>query len=236
MGKPLDVIGKRYGRLLVLEMAEPRKSPSGQSMRFVKCQCDCGNIVEKRLSALTSDMTKSCGCLKGKNQKGKRHKGKHNMSGTRIHNAWRGMKARCNYKGHPSYKNYGARGIRVCSEWLNDFPTFYEWAMANGYSDNLTLDRIDVNGNYEPENCRWSDLSTQSANRRSSGSCEYIGVFKEPKGKSYFSRIIHNGEVVFSYRSKSKNECAKKRNEYIIENSLKYPLNEILDNWEAVLK
>lgn len=146
------------------------------------------------------------------------------------------MRHRCSCKGMHNYKDYGGRGISVCDEWERSFETFYEWAMQNGYSDELTIDRIDVNGNYEPSNCRWADKGLQSANRRSSGKCEYIGVFMHSNGSCYMCSIKQNGIVIFTYSSRSKNDCVEKRNEFIIKNNLSYPLNEIKSCYENVLR
>lgn len=92
----------------------------------------------------------------------------HGDTGTRLYRIWKGMKCRCLNQNYPSYKDYGARGIRICPEWVEDYPCFKEWALAHGYREELELDRIDVNGDYEPSNCRWTTHHAQTLNRRDS--------------------------------------------------------------------
>ena len=132
------------------------------------CRCDCGNEVEVIATDLTTGHTCSCGCLM--RETASKTMTTHGKTGTRLNVVWQGMLARCNNQHHKSYKNYGGRGIKVCDEWL-DFTAFEEWAFANGYDENAprgqcTLDRIDNNGNYEPNNCRWADMKTQMQNQR----------------------------------------------------------------------
>lgn len=159
---------------------------------------------------------------------------RHGMCGTRIYNIWRDMRHRCNCPGMKNYQHYGGRGISVCSEWNNLFEAFYDWAMNNGYSEELTIDRIDVNGNYEPLNCRWTTKSVQNANRRSTGECEYIGVSKCSNGSRYVTEIKRDGVLIFIYSSRSKNDCASKRNEFIVSHNMDYPLNVVKDEYEDI--
>lgn len=158
-----DLTGRRFGRLIVIK----RISPVGCKVRWL-CRCDCG--AEKDIAAyeLTSGKTKSCGCL----QREARHLRKNpDGKGTRLYGVWKGIKSRCYTKSNSGYKHYGARGIKMCDEWRDNYQTFHDWAFANGYDPDApygqcTIDRIDVNGDYEPSNCRWVDAATQIANRR----------------------------------------------------------------------
>ena len=166
-----DLTGQRFGRLTVI-----KPMPKSQRRTYFECLCDCGNTKIVRSDSLTSGMVRSCGCMKKEQDRVnlvKNHS--HKMSGTRIYNEWLGMKARCYNKNAEDYDRYGGRGIKVCEEWRDNFQAFYDWAMSNGYSDDLTIDRIDNDGNYEPLNCRWADIHTQNRNRRSNVMVNYKG-------------------------------------------------------------
>ena len=171
MGQLKDLTGQRFGRLTVLERAERN---DGHSTWWV-CKCDCGNIKEIRSSCLVKGSTKSCGCYNRDKARehGRQMMTKHGWYGTRVYNILMQVKRRCNNPANSQYKYYGGRGIKVCDEWMNDPKAFCEWAMANGYADNLTIDRIDVNGNYEPSNCRWLTNAEQQINRRNNRMITY---------------------------------------------------------------
>ena len=169
MGNKLSLVGQRFGKLTVI--SESGSNKHGMSMWV--CKCDCGNTT-KPISgnSLKQGNTKSCGCLWTEAMT------KHGGRNTRLYNIWGGMKARCNKKSHAFYKHYGGRGITVCAEWQSSFETFRDWAYANGYQDGLSIDRIDANGNYCPENCRWATTCQHGNNRRTNVNVEINGVVK----------------------------------------------------------
>ncbi len=155
------VAGAKYNRLTAIERIEGK---NGQAMWL--CRCECGNTAIVKAYSLTTGKTKSCGCLAKEYRAAQGAAKKHGFRGTRLYNAWRGMKDRCYNKTHISYYDYGKRNIGVCDEWKNSFKAFADWSLANGYREDLTLDRINNYKGYSPDNCRWTTQEIQSKNKR----------------------------------------------------------------------
>lgn len=169
MARMIDISGKKYNRLTAIKPIGRRKSGN----YIWLCKCECGKFCEVEGSLLRSGKQLSCGCYIS--ERITKMNTKHNGFGTRLYEIWRQMHRRCYGEFQQSYKDYGGRGISVCDEW-HDFSVFREWAYKNGYSETLTIDRIDVNGNYKPSNCRWATMKQQANNRRSNHTIKYIGV------------------------------------------------------------
>lgn len=155
--KKLKLQGMKFGRLTVIEYYGVDKKRSS----LWRCKCDCGNekiVIGWRLKNGT---IKSCGCLKDEKASQRRHK--HGGSTSKLYWVWDCMKQRCNNPNQRAYKWYGAKGIKVCEEWLNDFTAFQKWAYNNGYKEGLSIDRIDPTKDYSPDNCQWITLSENVA-------------------------------------------------------------------------
>ena len=191
MPDKIPMIGKRFGRLVVI--AEGEKIIKSRSYRWI-CKCDCGNTT-KPIDGykLRSGETKSCGCYKRDLTIYRNYR--HGLCHTRLHSIWANMKDRCYNPNNPHFPRYGGRGITICDEWFNSLEAFRDWAINNGYSDDLTIDRIDVNGNYSPENCRWATVKEQNNNRRYhilleiNGNTKNVAQWAEESGLKY--RTVH---------------------------------------------
>lgn len=162
---------------------------------------------------------------------------KHNESNTRLYNIWKGMRGRCYNSANTSYKNYGGRGIKVCDEWKSNYTTFRSWSLANGYSDSLSIDRIDSNGNYEPSNCRWTTSHVQSCNTRrihKTNKSGYRGVsWNSASSKWEVSIAINKQTVKIGYYTDIL-EAAKAYDSYVIANKLQHTINNVLSDGEYV--
>lgn len=161
-----DRSGEKYNRLTFVSIDHVHVSSSGERTPYWYMKCDCGGTRIGRASDVLSGHTKSCGCL----QKEAISKARkiHGEADTRLYYIWENMKKRCYYKNNDKYKNYGERGIKICDEWLTGYLNFSEWAHANGYNDNMTIERIDVNDDYKPSNCTWIPAAKQALNKTSS--------------------------------------------------------------------
>lgn len=174
MARLNNLTGNRYGRLVVIKRANDYITPSGRHYVQWLCRCDCGNTTIVIGDALVRHKTKSCGCYR--NDKNTEKFSTHGESNNnKLYGVWCSMKTRCYNRNSQYYSHYGGRGITVHDSWRNNYIEFKEWAIKNGYQEGLTIDRIDVNGNYCPENCRWVDRSAQANNRRSNILCTLNG-------------------------------------------------------------
>lgn len=165
MGSRVDITGERYGKLTAIAPTDERTKNGGIKWFF---RCDCGKEKVIPANSVRSGLIKSCGCMAKP----------HGMTGTRIFTIWVDMRQRCNNRNYTGFSDYGGRGITVCTEWDSSFSAFMKWAFSNGYADNLSIDRIDVNGNYEPSNCRWATTKEQARNTRAN---RYVTINGETK-------------------------------------------------------
>lgn len=172
--------GCRYGKLTII-----REMPSNNQRTMVECICDCGAVRTICLQSLERGLTKSCGCLRNNT-----YNFKHGQSNSKLYRIWNHIKNRCNNPHDPDYRNYGGRGISLCDEWSR-FDEFYKWAINNGYCENLSIDRINNNNGYSPNNCRWTTRKIQGRNKRTNklvtidGRTKCIAEWAEEKNISY---------------------------------------------------
>lgn len=189
-GRPVvDLVGRRFGRLVVLRRAVNRKNHQARWY----CRCECGDFSIVSGYRLRSGRTKSCGCWKRDTASivyteiGKR-KMKHGKEPIRLYRIWRNMKQRCFNPADAYFDSYGGRGITVCDEWKSNFIVFRDWSFSHGYTETLTIDRIDNDGDYTPENCRWVTCIEQANNRRSTRLISHNG---EIHSVTEWARIYH---------------------------------------------
>ena len=202
-------------------------------VRYGLYQCQyCGNEFEVRTQSIKGGNTSSCGCLakEGNNKS-------HGLIKHPLYTRWAGMHQRCYNKNNHKYKNYGARGIIVCDEWKNKFTNFYNWAIDNGWKENsgLSLDRIDVNGNYEPNNCRWADATTQARNTRdikSNNTSGYRGVHLHSRDKVWNTYIRIDSKLLCLGSYPTALEAGKAYERYVRLNNLEHNFTPALTEEE----
>lgn len=194
MGKIYNLINIRFDKLIVI-----KKIGTVNGRIQWECICDCGNYSHPTTNDLISGNSRSCGCgQRIAAAKVCKDRGTHFMIGTRLYNIWHCMRQRCRYEKTINYSSYGGRGITVCSDW-DSFESFRDWALANGYKSTLTIDRIDVNGNYEPSNCRWATYKEQSINKRKTITLTYNN---DTKTLCEWSQLLNIGYTTLSNRIK----------------------------------
>ena len=212
-----EYIGKTFGKRLVLREAGRDKSRD----RLYLCRCECGKEDLVRQSSLRIGKSIMCHSCAAKITRNKRT---HELSGTRLYAIWKGMIRRCRDK---SFKAYAARGIKVCEEWL-DTRAFHQWAFANGYADDLTIDRINVDLGYSPENCRWIPKANQTENVQlltASNKSGYRGVSKKSGRDVWLARIKIDGKIIHLGHHKDPVAAAMAHDRFIADNGIKRPMN-----------
>lgn len=195
--KMADLTGMKFGRWTIIEYSHRNISRD----HFWLCICECGTKRAVNSSGLRNGTSKSCGCINKERLKKNTHKyGLDNPKAQkRIYSTWKRMKNRCNSSTATGYEYYGGRGIKVCDEWLNSPEAFYNWAISNGYHKDLSIDRIDNDKDYSPDNCRWATPLQQVCNRRGSSKKKSglpLGVFRNKDGR-YYSAISINKKYIY---------------------------------------
>lgn len=186
--RKLELKGKKYGRLTVIKECETKIRKKYDKNIYWICKCTCGKETIVPATKLVSGHTKSCGCYQ--REKAALCNSTHKETKTRLYIIWQGIKRRCTNLNSNNYKNYGLKGISICEEWKENYLAFKHWAKKNGYSDSLTIDRIDSKGNYEPRNCRWVSQKVQQNNRSNNryiiynGQCHTLSEWSDITGIS----------------------------------------------------
>lgn len=186
----IDLSGKQFGRWTVIKRVEDHVSKGGTHYTQYECMCECGTVKNVVANSLRNGRSYSCGCF-GRERAAEVCRSNfktHGNTKDRLYQIYAGMKKRCFNRHAYNYSDYGGRGITICKEWLDDWVSFRTWALDNGYNENLSIDRIDVNGDYEPGNCRWVDCVAQANNRRSS---RYITYNNEEHTIAEWAKILN---------------------------------------------
>lgn len=195
--KNIIEIGTKINMLTIIE--DLGNNYNGRVNRQVRVKCDCGNEIICAYGDIKNGKTKSCGCYMKMVNKDKQTK--HGMSSTRIYKIWKDMRRRCNNSSRKNYQHYGGRGVKVCDDWNNDFMAFYSWSMDNNYNEALSIDRIDPDGDYCPDNCRWVTQSIQNGNKTTFRKFEAMS----PNGEIYY----HHNKYEFAQMHGLSNNCIR---------------------------
>lgn len=209
MSRYIDLTGQKFGRLTVIKKVEATTKNKGRATWL--CQCECGNTKRVLGQNLQNNHVRSCGCLSSESKAKRTYK--HGYHGTRLYRTYTDMMRRCHNPKEPWFQSYGAKGITVCKEWYKNPKAFCDWAMDNGYKDDLTIDRIDGTKGYSTENCRWVDFTIQSYNKplSSRNTSGYKGVsFNKNYGK-YVAYITKNKKTHFLGKFDNPKEAYKVR-------------------------
>ena len=213
MAKRIEIKeGERYGRLTIIREVEPKREPHKVIRRFL-CKCDCGKEVVCRLGNIRYGTTRSCGCHR-KYERG--------IYKSRLYRIWTGIIDRCTHKRKTTSKHYALINVSMCNEWRNNFMAFYNWAMKHGYNDDLSIDRIDNNGGYYPDNCRWA-TPVQQANNKSNNIivtrngeshtaaewCNIIGLSYKTFKTRYYTLHLSAYDSIFLPVKRGKRNCKK---------------------------
>lgn len=211
MPRKIDVvIGDKFNRLTIIKDLGKRQVGSSGEYQYVLVECECGNKREMSFNDVRQGHSKSCGCYNV--EKIKERMTKHGHSNTRLYRIWKDMRRRCNNPSRRNYPDYGGRGIEVCSEW-NNFQSFYNWSLENGYEEHLTIERKNVDGNYEPGNCEWIPRKKQNGNTRKT---------------KHFKAISPNGEI---YETKNVREFSREHS--LDRNEVSNCLNNKRDTYKG---
>lgn len=206
-----ELIGKKFGKLTIIDIFKKSFGIKKITYNTVACcKCDCGKEKEIPLYAVISGSQRSCGCDPSQNIK------------NRLYNIYAAMKQRCYYVNGKRYKDYGGRGIIICDEWLNSYENFKDWALSHGYRDDLTIERIDNNGNYCPENCKFASYQIQSSNQRirKDNTSGYRGVNFSKIHNCWIARVQVNRKRSTIGRFKNPKEAHEARVKYLREHNL----------------
>ena len=225
-GRTNYVTGELINGIEYLSEAPPDIAPTGRKHRRGWFKCPrCSNKFSQRYAAIKNSTVKSCGCY---NKSGEAHI-IHGLTGSRIMKIWTLMKQRCYNPNNTNYFRYGGKSISVCTEWKNSVETFATWANSNGYQESLTIDRINGDLNYCPQNCRWVTQTTQTRNRgiNKNNKSGYKGVYLESRSNKYIAQITVNYRGIYLGRYECPKEAAEVYNTYVVKNNLEHLLNEI---------